>query len=68
MATQTLSRQRELGPLGADIPDLAAQLRDRARMARYRDSVWRQRHEFTFDHHADRLVEFFRQVIASRRS
>jgi hypothetical protein len=35
-------------------------------MTRLRENVWRQRLDFTFDAHVDRLVEFFRQVISSR--
>jgi hypothetical protein len=27
--------------------------------------MWRERLRFSFDHHADRLVEFFRTVIAN---
>ncbi|MEA2523462.1 MAG: hypothetical protein QOF73_689, partial [Thermomicrobiales bacterium] len=33
---------------------------------RLRESVWQQRDLFTFDHHADRLIAFFRRVIAER--
>jgi hypothetical protein len=42
-------------------------LRDRRRMARLRESVWRQRDDFTFDAHADRLIDFFREVIRTSR-
>ena len=63
-ATQTLARQRNIGLFFSDAAQLAAQLRDRARMAQLWNSVWRQREEFTFDYHADRLIKFFRQVIA----
>ncbi len=66
-ATQTLARELDLGLFFTDMADLAAQLRDRERLDRLRASVWRQRHTFTFDHHADRLIAFFRQVIAARR-
>jgi hypothetical protein len=47
--------------------ELGAQLRDRARLEQIRASVWRQREGFTFDHHADRLIAFFREVIAQCR-
>ena len=36
-------------------------------MATLRENVWRQRERFTFDGHADRLVEFFRHVIERSR-
>ncbi len=66
VATQTLARALDLGLGFSSIEELAAQLRDERRMAELRESVWRQREVFTFDHHADRLVAFFREVIASR--
>jgi hypothetical protein len=68
VATQTLVRNRELGVFYRDIADLADQLRDRKLMGRLRDSVWRQRLDFTFDAHADDLVAFFRTVIARHPS
>lgn len=63
VATQTLARQRHLGPLFTSIDDLATQLHDDHRMSELRESVWGQRHDFVFDTHADRLVAFFREVI-----
>jgi hypothetical protein len=36
-------------------------------MARLRAKVWRQRERFTFDHHVERLVQFFRTVIKNKR-
>jgi hypothetical protein len=47
----------------SDMEQLRARLRDEPRMERLRANVWRQRELFTFDHHADRLIAFFRQVI-----
>ncbi len=67
VATQSLARERDLGLFWRDPADLVAQLRDAPRMARLRESVWRQRAQFTFDAHVDDLVAFFRQVIADRR-
>ena len=64
VAAQTLARELDLGLFFADMADLRAQLLDESRMAQLRGSVWRQRHLFTFDHHADRLVDFFRHVVA----
>ena len=46
--------------------EIAAQLHDRLRLDAVRESVWRQRDQFTFDAHADALIAFFRQVIAAR--
>ena len=68
VATERLLRERGLGVLFTDIADLARQLRDRERLARRREAVWRQRLDFTFDAHADALVGFFRQVVAAARA
>ena len=46
---------------------LSERLRDQQSMDQLRENVWRQREEFTFDFHADRLVRFFRQVIGEKR-
>ncbi len=66
VATQSLARARDLGVTWRTAEDLAAQLRDARRMAELRDSVWRQRADFTFDAHVDDLVAFLRNVLASR--
>ena len=66
VATQTLARRLHIGLFYRDAADLARQLRDGSRMAELRDSVWRQREQFTFDAHVDGLVAFLRSAIASR--
>lgn len=66
VATQSLVRQLDLGLFFTTMAELREQLADEARMAHLRDNVWRQREQFTFDYHADRLINFFRQV-ANRR-
>ncbi|HEY8377751.1 MAG TPA: glycosyltransferase [Nannocystis sp.] len=66
VATQTLARALEIGVFADSIEDLAAQLRDCAHMDRLRAQVWRVRDQFTFDHHADRLLAFLRTVAARR--
>ncbi|MDP9408786.1 MAG: glycosyltransferase [Actinomycetota bacterium] len=66
VATQTLARERRLGVFWREPADLVRQLRDRELMGGLRESVWRQRAEFTFDAHVDDLVAFFRAAIAAR--
>lgn len=66
VATQELARRLNLGLFFHDMSELGQQLHDQAEMARLRESVWQQRDLFTFDHHADRLIAFFRRVIAER--
>ena len=67
VATQSLVRDLDIGVFFRSMDDLAARLRDCTRMEELRANVWRQRERFTFDYHADRLIAFFREVIASRR-
>jgi len=68
VATQTLVRELDLGLFFDTHEDLAAQLRDTARMQQLRERVWAERARFTFDHHVPALLAFFRQVIAQRAS
>ena len=65
VAIQALGRERDLSVFYSSIPDLASQLRETDRIDQIRDSVWRQRDQFTFDAHADELIAFFRTVIAT---
>jgi hypothetical protein len=67
VATQSLVRERDIGLCFTDFAQLGRQLRDRSGMDDLRDRVWQRREEFTFDFHADRLVDFFRKVIDQRR-
>jgi glycosyltransferase involved in cell wall biosynthesis len=64
VATQNLARRHDIGVFFSDMAQLREQLRDEARMSRVRANVWAAREQFTFDAHADRLVSFFREVIA----
>ena len=67
VACQEVARAHDLGVFYRGVDDLVEQLRDRARMDALRSSVWQQRESFTFDHHADRLLAFFRRVIEANR-
>jgi hypothetical protein len=64
VATQRLARRHEIGLFFRDMAHLRDQLRDEALMARLRANARATREQFTFDYHADRLLAFFRQVIA----
>ena len=66
VATQSLARRLDIGIFVRGMKDAASQLRDCARMAELRANAWRCREEFTFDQHVERLLAFFRAVIASR--
>lgn len=66
VATQTLTRQLDIGIFCRDMSQLGAQLRDVERMKQLRSNVWKHRPRFTFDYYADDLIGFFRRVIAER--
>lgn len=66
VATQSLARQLDIGLFFTEMAQFGEQVRDQTRMAQLRDNVWRQRENFTFDYHADRLIDFFRHVIEKR--
>lgn len=68
VATQTLARERDISVFFKSIPELGAKLRDRERMRALQENVWRQREQFTFDYHADRLIAYFREVIAAHKA
>lgn len=66
VATQTIARQLDIGIFFNNMEQLYQQLTDDKRMAEVRSNVWNNRMMFTFDYHADRLLEFFYRVIAAR--
>ncbi len=68
VAMQSLTQTWNLGIVYQDIDQLIEQLHHKENMMRLRESVWNQREQFTFDYHADRLVEFFRRMIEKRRA
>ena len=63
VATQSLVRELDIGIFFSETAELPALLRDQASMSRLRANVWAQREQFSFDSHADRLVDFFREVV-----
>jgi glycosyltransferase involved in cell wall biosynthesis len=63
VATQSLVKRLNAGLCFKDMPELGQLLRDRSLMTTIRESVWQQRHLFTFDYNADTLLDFFKVVI-----
>ncbi len=63
VAMQSLTQALNTGIVYQDIEHLAKQLRDKEHMAHIRENVWKRREHFTFDYHADHLIQFFRQII-----
>lgn len=63
VAVQSLALDLDIGVFIRNFDELGEKLRDRQRMDEIRANVWRQREQFTFDYHVDKLIAFFRQVI-----
>ncbi|MFC7525728.1 glycosyltransferase [Parapedobacter sp. GCM10030251] len=68
VATENLVGNLDMGVFFDSIGDLAAQLKNKKRMAEIRANVWKNRHMFSFDHYAERLVEFFKEVIRAHKN
>ncbi|HJV52272.1 MAG TPA: glycosyltransferase [Noviherbaspirillum sp.] len=65
VATRSLASRLGIGVFFDTVEELGAALRDRPRIQTIRAQVWRQRPQFTFDHHVPALVAFFRSVIGA---
>lgn len=63
VASKNLVRSVDMGVFFDSIVDLATQLKDKKRMMEIRTNVWKNRHIFSFDYHAEHLVDFFKEVI-----
>jgi glycosyltransferase involved in cell wall biosynthesis len=67
VAIQSIAERLDVGIFFRDFADLGAQLADRPRMMQLSNNMRASRRDFAFDHHVERLVGFFRRVIAARR-
>jgi hypothetical protein len=63
VATQSLARALGTSLFFDDVGAVGELLRDEKEVAAVREAVLRSRPQFTFDAHADRLVDFFRATI-----
>lgn len=63
VAPQSIARDLDIGLPCASWEDLAAQLRDRERLARLTANMRANRRAFSFDAHVDWLIALFRRVI-----
>jgi hypothetical protein len=66
VAIQSLAKSLDIGLFFCNMQQLKKLLQNEPRMKQIRDNVWNQRHLFTFDHHADRLLDFFYKVIQDK--
>ncbi len=65
VATQRVARELDIGLFFTQITELASLLADPGRMDRLAENARRARNAFTFDAHADVLVQFFRDVATA---
>jgi len=63
VAIQSLSKKLKLGLFFDTMHELKQLLQDEELMEEIRNNVWQQKHLFTFDHHVDDLIAFFKRVI-----
>ena len=68
VAIQSLVKKHKLGLVFNDMNELGRLMRDRELMLKLRESVWNQRELFMFDHHANGLIEYFREVIRNHKN
>lgn len=68
VATQSFVKKYNIGLLFKDLKELGQLIRNRELMMNLRKNVWNQRELFMFDHHVNALVEFFREVIAMKKT
>lgn len=65
VATQALLKEIKGGLFFNSAKELRSLLENETMITRIRENIWNQRHLFTFDAHADRLIAFFRKVMAT---
>jgi glycosyltransferase involved in cell wall biosynthesis len=68
VAIQSLVKKHNLGLVFNDMNELGELMRNRDLMLQLRESVWNQREIFMFDHHANSLIEFFKEVIRNHKN
>jgi glycosyltransferase involved in cell wall biosynthesis len=64
VATQTLAKRKGTGVFTKDLGELGSLLSNRPLIEHIREHVWNTREDFTFDHHVDVLIDYFRTIIA----
>lgn len=63
VSIQSIVKELKIGLFFNNMHELKHQLSDKNLMEEIRNNVWKQRHLFTFDYHADGLIDFFKKVI-----
>ena len=66
VASQNIMRKYDMGVYFSTIDELGQHLRNKTRMQELRDTCWKNRMHFCFDHHVDDLIQFFHRVIQNK--
>jgi glycosyltransferase involved in cell wall biosynthesis len=66
-ATYKLINKLEVGVNFSSFDELGVLLKDKIKMEQTRKNVWHKRMIFSFDYHADELINFFRIVIKNKK-
>lgn len=67
VAINELLKSYDIALLIDDTQDLCDQLQDKARMKELSENIYNCRKKFTFDYHYPMLIDYFRQVINSKK-
>ena len=59
VAIHSLAKEKQLSLFINNFEHLGEQLAQTTHVDEIRNAVWRQRSFFTFDHHVERLIEYF---------
>ena len=67
VATQTLTKKLDIGIFFKNFEELGGKLRDKSRMKKIKENVWKNRDLFSFEYHVDDLVSFFQEVVYKKK-
>lgn len=68
VATQSITRRLDMGVFFNSFAELGSMLKNKDKMKQVRQNVWDNRFIFSFDYHADDLIQFFRKVISQKNA
>lgn len=68
VASEILIKTLDIGIFFNSVEDLAEQLNDKPAIKQVRENVWANRKSFSFDYHAQELVDFFMKVIEIKKN
>jgi glycosyltransferase involved in cell wall biosynthesis len=67
VAVQNLAKRLDVGVCYDSLKNIREVFEDREKHAQLRNNVWKQRAEFSFDHHVKKLTDFFHTVIKNKQ-